>query len=74
MAKIHTLKISNYRGIKKLEHVFDTKSFICLIGRGDSGKTTLLQAIAAVLSPNWDYKFYDSDFYEGKIENDGSIS
>lgn len=70
MAKIHTLKISNYRGIKKLEHVFDTKSFICLIGRGDSGKTTLLQAIAAVLSPNWDYKFYDSDFYEGKIEND----
>lgn len=70
MAKIHTLKISNYRGIKKLEHVFDTKSFICLIGRGDSGKTTLLQAISAVLSPNWDYKFYDSDFYEGKIEND----
>lgn len=69
MAKIHTLKISNYRGIKEFNHVFDDKSFICLIGRGDSGKTTLLDAIAAVFSPSWNHRFYDSDFNEGKIEN-----
>lgn len=69
MAKIHTLKISNYRGIKEFEYVFDNKSFICLIGRGDSGKTTLLHAIAAVLSPVWNHKFYDSDFYKGDVEN-----
>lgn len=69
MPKIHTLKINNYRGIKEFEHVFDNKSFICLIGRGDSGKTTLLHAIAAVLSPIWNHKFYDSDFNEGNVEN-----
>lgn len=67
MAKIHTLEIKNYRGIKCFKHVFNTSNFICLIGRGDSGKTTLLNAIAAVLSPNWNYTFYDTDFFEGDI-------
>ncbi|MDY9918637.1 MAG: AAA family ATPase [Proteiniphilum sp.] len=69
MAKIHRLKIKNYRGIESFEHTFDGQSFICLIGRGDSGKTTILQAIAAILSPHWDYKFYDSDFHNENIEN-----
>lgn len=69
MSKIHTLKIKNYKGIKEFEHVFNSQSFICLIGRGDSGKTTILQAIAAVLSPNWDYQFYDTDFYDGDTGN-----
>jgi predicted ATP-dependent endonuclease of OLD family len=69
MSKIHTLKIKNYKGIKEFEHVFNSQSFICLIGRGDSGKTTILQAIAAVLSPNWDYQFYDTDFYNGDTGN-----
>ena len=68
MAKIHTLKIKNYKGIQEFEQIFYNQSFICLIGRGDSGKTTILQAIAAVLSPYWDYKFYDMDFYNGNIE------
>ncbi len=69
MPKIHTLKIENYRGIKEFEHVFDNDSFICLIGRGDSGKSTLLEAIAAVMSPNWSYKFYDTDFYNWNTDN-----
>lgn len=63
MSRIHTLKISHYRGIKHFEHIFDDSPFICLIGRGDSGKTTILDAINAVLSPNWHYRFYDTDFY-----------
>lgn len=71
MAKIHSLKIENYRGIKDFEQSFDSKSLICLIGRGDSGKTTVLNAISAALTPSWDYKFYDSDFYN--IEIDSSI-
>lgn len=33
-------------------HKFD-KDFVCLLGRGDSGKTTILDAISLVLSPNW---------------------
>jgi len=69
MAKIHTLKISNYRGIQSFEHVFGTAEFVCLIGRGDSGKTTILEAISAVLSPNWNLTFYDTDFYNGDISN-----
>ena len=68
MARIHTLKISNYRGIKSFNQVFGITDFICLVGRGDSGKTTILQAIAAVLSPLWNYSFYDTDFHNSNIE------
>jgi putative ATP-dependent endonuclease of the OLD family len=67
MAKIHTLKISNYRAIHNFEHVFGTEDFVCLIGRGDSGKSTILEAISAVLSPSWNLTFYDTDFYNCDI-------
>lgn len=67
MAKIHTLKISNFKGFEKFEHVFGLTDFVCLIGRGDSGKTTILEAISAVLSPNWNLTFYDTDFFNGDI-------
>lgn len=69
MAKIHTLKIRNFRCLKKFKHVFNDSDLVCLIGRGDSGKTTILNAISAVLSPNWNYYFYDTDFYNGNIDN-----
>ncbi|MFT6843612.1 MAG: putative ATP-dependent endonuclease of OLD family [Psychroserpens sp.] len=69
MAKIHSLRISNYRGIEKLEQVFGITDFICLIGRGDSGKTTILDAISKVLSPMWNQTFHDTDFYNGNISN-----
>ena len=68
MARIYELKINNFRGIKTFSHKFD-KNFICLLGRGDSGKTTILDAIAFVLSPNWNLSFYDSDFYNGNADN-----
>lgn len=68
MAKIYALKILNYKGILRFEHVFGKTDLVCLIGRGDSGKSTILQAISAVLSPNWNYSFYDSDFNNGNIE------
>jgi len=68
MAKIHELKINNFRGIKNFSEKFD-KKFICLLGRGDSGKTTILDAISYVLSPNWNLSFYDSDFFEGNVNN-----
>ncbi len=64
MAKIIHLDIKNYRGIKHLPLKFKTNQIlICLIGRGDSGKTTILEAISAVLSPSWNLNFYDTDFY-----------
>lgn len=73
MAKIHSLKIFNYRGIQSFEQAFGQSDFICLIGRGDSGKTTILNAIYSVLCPNWNLSFYDTDFYNGEIENPISI-
>ena len=63
MAKIHTLSIKNFRGIKDFKQVFGRTSFICLIGRGDSGKSTILEAISYVLSPSWNLSLYDTDFY-----------
>ncbi|WP_352423911.1 ATP-binding protein [Proteiniphilum sp.] len=65
MSRIHSLEINNFRGLKHFEHIFTNQSFVCLIGRGDSGKSTILNALDAVLSPNWYYRFYDTDFYDG---------
>jgi len=63
MAKIHTLKIKNFRGIKSFEQIFGFSDFVCLIGRGDAGKTTILDAISYVLSPNWNLTIKDTDFH-----------
>jgi predicted ATP-dependent endonuclease of OLD family len=68
MAKIHTLSISNFRGIKSFSHTFGFSNFVCLIGRGDSGKTTILDAIALVLSQSWNISFYDTDFHEANVK------
>lgn len=69
MAKIHSLKIKNYRSIEEFEQVFYKSNLVCLIGRGDSGKSTILNAISAVLSPNWNYSFTDTDFYNCNVNN-----
>lgn len=66
MSKIHTLKISNFRWIENFEQIFKS-NFICLIWRWDSWKTTILDAISCVLSPNWNLTFYDSDFFNCDI-------
>ncbi|MGD1853583.1 MAG: ATP-dependent endonuclease [Leptolyngbyaceae cyanobacterium] len=68
MAKIHSLRISNFRSIKGFEQVFGSSDFICIIGRGDSGKTTILDAISYVLSPHWNLSILDTDFYECNVD------
>lgn len=68
MAKIHELKIKNFRGIKDFSQTFVTTNFICLIGRGDSGKSTILDAISYVLSSSWNLTFSDSDFHKCDID------
>ncbi|MBV5282290.1 MAG: AAA family ATPase [Paludibacter sp.] len=68
MAIIHSLKISNFRGIKSFEQIFEDHDFVCIVGRGDTGKTTILDAISYVLSPNWNITFYDTDFNNCDID------
>lgn len=64
MAKIINLNIKNYRGIQDVSLVFKRdQNLICFIGRGDSGKTTILEAISSVLSPSWNLNFSDTDFH-----------
>lgn len=68
MAVLHKLSIRNFRGIKEFDQVFDT-GITCIIGRGDSGKSTILDAINYVFSSSWGIHFNDSDFYNCDMDN-----
>lgn len=75
MTTIVDLNVNNYRGIKKLNLVLEhDKRLVCIIGRGDSGKTTILEAISSVLSPNWNLTFSDEDFYISDLTNNIEIT
>lgn len=69
MARIYSLKINNYRGIQDFYQEFEDTNCVCIVGRGDSGKTTILEAIKAVLSPAWNFSFTDMDFYNTDVGN-----
>ena len=74
MSNIINLSIKNFRGIKSFDlDIKADKNFICLVGRGDSGKTTILDAISCVLFPAWNLSFYDTDFYNCDCTRDIEI-
>ncbi len=77
MAKICQLDVKNFRAIKNFSSSFYKKDFVCFLGRGDSGKTTILDSISSVLSSSWNLSFCDSDFYncdtETPIEIEASL-
>jgi hypothetical protein len=56
------LSVARFRGIRELNWNLDS-SFVCLVGPGDSTKTTILDAVGAVLSPRYNLVFTDADFY-----------
>lgn len=58
--QIRQLKVSNFRGIAALDWK-PGSPFCCLIGAGDSGKSTLLDAAEAALSSRW-FSFTEPDF------------
>uniref|UniRef100_UPI0035DDA4C2 hypothetical protein n=1 Tax=Streptomyces virginiae TaxID=1961 RepID=UPI0035DDA4C2 len=58
--QIRHLRVSNFRGIATLDWKPDS-TFCCLIGAGDSGKSTVLDAVEAALSSRW-FSFMESDF------------
>lgn len=61
--RLRRLQVENFRGVKALDwrHIADTAA---LVGPGDSGKSTVLDAIERVLSPKWNVAFDDTDFWD----------
>lgn len=70
--KIKHVEIRNFRGIKSLSwHV--KGDFNCLIGPGDTCKTTILTALDYALSPRSSLIFEDGDFFNQDIDQDITI-
>ncbi len=59
--RVYELEIKHFRGIEYGKFNFTTP-LVCLIGHGDTTKSTILDAIEYVLSPNWFIPIDDSDF------------
>lgn len=59
--------VSNFRGIKSADWWLPASRFVCLVGPGDSTKTSLLDAVSLVLSPRWNIPFSDADFYNCQV-------
>ena len=59
--RIYNLEISHFRGIESA-NITLVQPLICLIGAGDTTKTTILDATEYVLLPNWFIPLDDSDF------------
>ena len=60
--KVKHLKVERFRGIRELDWTLEGNT-VCLVGQGDSAKSTILDAIELVLSSRWNLSFSDSDFY-----------
>jgi putative ATP-dependent endonuclease of the OLD family len=67
--RIRKLSIRNFRGIKELDWRLPTADIFCLIGKGDSSKSTILEAVRYAFFPQWNLTLSDSDFYQCKVEN-----
>lgn len=68
--RIRYLKINNFRGIREaiIEFPKDQRVF-CLIGAGDTTKTSILTAIEYALWPSWNLQLNTSDFYNCVLED-----
>jgi putative ATP-dependent endonuclease of the OLD family len=66
--QIRKVLVRNYRGIRTADWMLPDIRFICLVGPGDSTKTTLLDVIGLVLSSRWNVQFTDADFYDCQVD------
>ena len=73
MARIRKIEISNFRGIQKLVW-YPSPGISCLIGPGDSGKSTILDAIDLCIGARRNVKFTDADFYRLNVETPITIA
>jgi len=65
--KIKKVKIQNFRGVKELDWSLPNADIFCLIGKGDSSKSTILEAIRYAFHPQWNLTLSDSDFHQCKV-------
>lgn len=73
MAKIFKVEIQNFRGIQNLIW-FPAPGINCLIGSGDSGKSTILDAIDLCLGARRYVQFSDVDFHALDVSSPIKIS
>ena len=63
MSVIRAIQIQNFRSIKELNWN-PNPGLNCLIGSGDSGKSTILDAIDLALGARRSFNFTDADFHK----------
>lgn len=70
---LRRIEIDRFRGINHLR--WDPGARVmCLVGPGDSTKSTILDAIEFLLSPRWNIPFDDSDFLGAETSQPFSIT
>lgn len=67
VARIRKIEISNFRSINSLSWR-PSSGINCLIGPGDSGKTTILDAIDYCLGARRNLSISDADFFEMNVD------
>lgn len=66
--KIRRLKVHNFRGIKALDWILPIdQRLICLIGPGDSGKSSIIDAIHLLLGDRWNPAVADTEFHNSDV-------
>lgn len=69
MARIRKLELYNFRSIQKLVW-FPSPNMNCLVGPGDSGKSTVLDAIDWCLGARRNLPVTDADFYNLSVDDE----
>lgn len=67
--KIRNIQINNFRGVKTLDWSLPIGDIFCLIGKGDSSKSTILEAVRYAFHPQWNLTLCDSDFNQCDVGN-----
>ncbi|OQW66146.1 MAG: ATP-dependent endonuclease [Nitrospira sp. ST-bin5] len=73
MPRIRKVEIKHFRGIRELTWC-PTAGINCLIGPGDSGKSSILEAIDFCLGARRNIQFTDTDFHGLDVETPITIS
>lgn len=72
--RIRHLSVRNFRGICTLDWSVPDVGLVCLIGCGDSTKTTILEAMRRAFYPQWNLTFGDADFFKCDVSSSIEIT